>query len=407
MDSPLSARRILLAVTGSIAAYKSCDLIRLLAGAGAQVQAMVSESGERFVGRATLQALSGRPVLSGMFAGAGAADGMDHIASVRQADAMVIAPASANVIARLAAGLADDLVAAAAVAADCPIVIAPAMNRQMWESPAVQRNVRQLAEDGVVIVGPDCGWQACGEIGRGRMAEPELIAARIGRLLAADLPLAGRTVVVSAGATATVLDEMRVISNLSTGRMGCAVAAAAAAAGARVVLLAARLQVQVPDAIDEVRTVVTNDELMAASLAVAGSADAYIGVAAVADWQPAAAATGKPARQRSLSLQLEPTEDIIAAVAGLADAPLCIAFAAESGSDAIAGARRKMRAKGVDAIVAAPVAANLGGEGCDLTLLGRGLRRDFGPMDKRQAAAILIEHVGQMLPKSASGLRRA
>ena len=171
------------------------------------------------------------------------------------------------------------------------------MNRQMWESPAVRRNVRQLAADGALIVGPESGWQACGEIGAGRMAEPEQIVERLGRLLAGGrFPLAGRTVVVSAGATAVALDEMRVLSNFSSGRMGCAVAAAAAAAGARVLLLAARLQARVPAGIDEVIEVSTNDELMAASLAAAAGADAYIGVAAVADWQPVERAAGKPAR---------------------------------------------------------------------------------------------------------------
>ncbi|MCY4324959.1 MAG: bifunctional phosphopantothenoylcysteine decarboxylase/phosphopantothenate--cysteine ligase CoaBC [Betaproteobacteria bacterium] len=409
MSDSFSGKRILLAVTGSIAAYKSCDLIRLLGERGASVQVALSESGARFVGAATFQALTGQPVLAGMFSAA-SADGMDHISAGRAADVMLIAPASANTIAKLAVGIADDIVTAAAAAADVPLVLAPAMNRQMWESPANQRNVRHLAADGATLVGPESGWQACGEIGAGRMADPESIVAQLDRLFAAGAqPLAGRTVVVSAGATAVALDEMRVLSNLSTGRMGCAVAAAAAAAGARVVLLAARLQVPVPAGIDEVIEVVTNDDLMAASQAAAVTADAYIGVAAVADWQPAQRSSGKPSRRQALNLRLQPTADIIAAVAGCSPAPVCIAFAAESGADPVAAARRKMERKAVDAIVVAPVAANLGGDDCDLVVLGKGTRKDFGPMSKQQAAGLLIEHVAGMLRTSSEtgGLRQA
>ena len=402
--SSLKGKHILLGITGSVAAYKAAHLIRLLTDAGASVQATLTPAAQHFIGIATIQALTGRPVLTDMFAGTGSPDGMDHIAAVRKADIMVIAPATASTLARIASGTADDPVAALACAATCPILLAPAMNHEMWANPAVTRNIALLRADGRQLVEPASGELACGEHGPGRLAEPTTIVAAITACLTSSIrtdSLTGRTVVVSAGATAENIDDMRILTNRSSGRMGFAIAAAARDAGAQVRLIAATTAVAPPAGMARTVIVTNVDQMHKEALRQARGADAFFAVAAVSDFRPRQRQPGKIPRQAGpLTLELEACPDVIAAVATQRNAPFCIAFAAAAGSmpTAIKAARAKMKTKGVTAIVASPIAANLGGTNCDLVFLAARTRVALGPQTKAAAAAQLITLVAARLP---------
>ena len=399
----MANKRILLGITGSVAAYKAAELVRLLTAANAQVEVAMTSAAQRFIGPATLQALSGRPVLTSMWDGP-SPDGMDHIASVRKADIMVVAPASASAIARIANGFADDVVAALASASSCPVAVAPAMNREMWARPALQRNLRTLRGDGVLVFDPGAGELACGEHGQGRLAEPAQIVAGISRLLAGRaLPLAGFSVAVSAGATVEQIDDMRVLTNRSSGKMGFALAEAAACAGAAVHLIAARVSVPVPAGMASVVNVGDVASMRRAALRLAPKVDAYASVAAVSDYRARKRVRGKLKRSDSgLSLELVPTADIIAEVAALPDKPYCVAFAAESAASeqSVKAARAKLRAKGVDAIVASPLAENLEGDSCELTFIpARGAALALGRISKRAAGDKIVQQLAKRLSK--------
>lgn len=400
----LSGRRVLVGITGSVAAYKAALLVRLLTDRGAEVEAAMTVPATRFIGAATVQALTGSPPVTDMFAGDGSPDGMDHIAAVRRADIMVIAPASASSIARLACGLADDPVSALACAATCPVMVAPAMNREMWASPAVARNVAALRADGRLVVEPDSGELACGEHGDGRLAEPERIADRIeaavGRRGGADL--SGRAVVVSTGSTAEPIDPMRVISNRSSGRMGVAMAEALRDAGAAVRLVAAQVQVPLPQGMD--RTVRASDvaSMRRAVLRECRGADAYVSVAAISDFRPRRRSRSKlPRAEGGATIELVACPDVIAEVAALPDAPYCVAFSADGkgGAESLRVAREKMRAKGVQAVVASPIPGNLGGDSCDLTFLAGRSKVAIGPASKRAAADRIAALLSARLPR--------
>ncbi len=381
--------RILVGVSGGIAAYKAVVLVRRLVEAGVEVRVVMTEAATHFVTPLSFQAVSGHPVRITLL-DAEAESGMDHIALARWADAVVIAPASADLMARLAAGMADDLLTTLCLATEAPVHLAPAMNRQMWAHPATQANRDTLLARGVTLLGPDAGAQACGETGAGRMLEPEAIAAA----LLAGRPrqdLAGRHVVVTAGGTREPIDPVRFIANRSSGRMGFAIAAEAARRGAVVTLIAGPSSLSTPVGVRHVE-VETAAEMQAAVESIA-SMDIFVGAAAVADYRVAEPAGHKlKKRGEALTLELVPNPDIIAGVAARADRPFVIGFAAETGhlrdyADA------KRRAKGMDLVCANEVGDGRGFDRPDnaLLLLWDGGERDLPRAEKERLAAQIFD----------------
>jgi len=348
----LAGRHVVLGLTGGIACYKAAELTRDLVKAGASVQVVMTEAAEHFIGAATLQALSNRPVFTSQW-DAREANNMAHINLTRGAHALLVAPASADFIAKLAGGRADELLSLACLArpiAACPLLLAPAMNREMWANPATQRNVAQVVADGAVVLGPAVGDQACGEVGQGRMLEAwelrdELIA------LFQPKRLAGRSMLVTAGPTFEAIDPVRGITNLSSGKMGFAVARAAAEAGARVTLVAGPVALATPRGVTRV-DVQSAQQMHDAVLPLAGAHDVFVATAAVADWRPqqVAAQKIKKAGHGVSSLALSANPDILAAVAALPQRPFCVGFAAET-SDLARHARDKLKRKNLELIV--------------------------------------------------------
>ena len=389
-------KHILLGVTGGIAAYKTPDLVRRLREAGADVRVVLTDAAAAFVTPLTLQAVSGRPVHQALLS-AEAESGMGHIELARWADLLLIAPATADFMARLTHGFADDLLTACCRATRAPIAIAPAMNVGMWQNAATQRNLRQLIDDGVRVFGPGSGSQACGEVGEGRMLEPlELVA-----LCAAQFgggALAGRRVVVSAGPTFEDLDPVRFIGNRSSGRMGYAIAEAARAAGATVTLVSGPVALADPPgiAVQRVRSAL---DMRAAVLAAVAAADVYIGTAAVADYRPAAPAGQKIKKDRdAFTVELVRNPDILSEVAALPRRPFTVGFAAET-DDVVGYARRKLDDKRLDMIAANAVGVGLGFETDDnaLTLLWPGGQRELPRASKAALARELIAVIAERL----------
>ncbi|WP_448508589.1 bifunctional phosphopantothenoylcysteine decarboxylase/phosphopantothenate--cysteine ligase CoaBC [Immundisolibacter sp.] len=396
----LANKHILLGVSGGIAAYKAPDLVRRLRDAGAQVQVVLTAAGSAFITPLTLQAVSGQPVHQELLS-AQAESGMGHIELARWADLILIAPCTADFMARLAHGLAGDLLGACCLAARVPIAIAPAMNAGMWDSPATQRNLRQLQADGVQVFGPASGSQACGEVGEGRLLEPvELVAlcAQLLRDAPGTGPLAGRKVLITAGPTLEDLDPVRFLGNRSSGRMGHAVAQAAREAGAQVLLISGPVALADPPGVVVQRVRSALDMHRAVLAAVAGM-DVFIGTAAVADYRPAQPAAQKIKKtHESLTVELVRNPDILAEVAARADRPFTVGFAAET-DDVLTYARRKLEEKRLDLIAANTVGAGRGFEVDDnaLTLLWPGGQRELPRASKAALARQLIEVIGERL----------
>ncbi len=345
----LSNKRILLGVSGGIAAYKSAELVRRLREAGAEVRVVMTAGATQFITPLTLQALSGQTVRTELF-DAQAEAAMGHIELARWADAVLIAPASANTLARLAQGLADDLLSTLCLATRAPLLVAPAMNHVMWEHPATQANMTTLRERGVHICGPGVGSQACGESGPGRMLEPAELIVELAQLFNVGA-LAGLRVLMTAGPTREAIDPVRFISNRSSGKMGYAIAAAAAEAGARVVLVSGPVALPPPERVECIYVESASD-MQAAVMARVHDCDIFIGTAAVADYRPQAVAEHKLKKHTAaLHLDLERTTDILAAVAALHPAPFTVGFAAETERLA-EHARSKRMAKSLDMIAA-------------------------------------------------------
>ena len=348
----LEGKRILLGVTGGVAAFKAAYLARELQRRGAAVQAILTEAATHFVGTATFQALTGQPVFTDQW-DTRIDNVMAHIELSRAADAVLIAPASADFLAKLAHGSCDDLLSTLCLARDCPLAVAPAMNRQMWSHPATQRNIAQLRADGVTVFGPDSGDQACGETGEGRMLEAEDIAELMEGFFVPKR-LAGRRVLITAGPTFEPIDPVRGITNLSSGRMGFAVARACRQAGAEVVLVAGPTALPTPAGVN--RRDVTTAEQMHRAVGAALDAehfDAFIAVAAVADWRVANYSASKLKKADgggAPALEFAQNPDILATVARRADAPYCVGFAAESEDLEANGAAKRAR-KGVPLLV--------------------------------------------------------
>ncbi|GIX31809.1 MAG: phosphopantothenoylcysteine decarboxylase [Porticoccaceae bacterium] len=351
MATALANKRVLLGVTGGIAAYKSAELVRRLQDAGATVRVVMTRAACEFVTPLTFQALSGHPVHTELLDPAAEA-AMGHIELARWADLVVVAPASADFLARLAAGEAGDLLTAVCLATPAPVVVAPAMNQGMWRNPATQHNLQRLAERGTRVLGPDEGQQACGDVGPGRMLEPTAIVAALADLFPAGL-LAGVRVVVTAGPTREPLDPVRFLSNRSSGKMGYAIAAAAAAAGARVLLISGPTALACPDRVERIE-VETALEMYRAALAAAADCQLFVAAAAVADYRPARPAPEKIKKEgkgETLTVELVRNPDIVAEVAALEPRPVTVGFAAET-SDLVAEATRKLHRKKLDAVVA-------------------------------------------------------
>lgn len=396
----LANKHILLGVTGGIAAYKAPELVRRLRDAGAQVQVVLTAAGGAFITPLTLQAVSGQPVHEELLS-AQAESGMGHIELARWADLILVAPCTADFMARLAHGLAGDLLGACCLAARVPIAIAPAMNAGMWDSPATQRNLRELQADGVQVFGPASGSQACGEVGAGRLLEPVELVDCCAALLG-DQPnvgaLAGRKVLMTAGPTFEDLDPVRYLGNRSSGRMGYAVAQAAREAGAEVLLISGPVALADPPGVTVQRVRSALDMHRAVLDAVAGM-DVFIGTAAVADYRPAQPAGQKIKKTReSLTVELVRNPDILAEVAARADRPFTVGFAAET-DDVLGYARRKLEEKRLDLIAANTVGAGQGFEVDDnaLTLLWPGGQRELPRASKAALARDLIAVIAQRL----------
>ncbi|QDX82766.1 phosphopantothenate synthase [Denitratisoma sp. DHT3] len=392
----LQGRRIVLGITGGVAAYKAAELTRLLVKAGAAVDVVLTEAGARFVGPQTFQALSGRPVWTALWDDR-MANGMAHIDLTRGADALLVAPATADFLAKMAQGLADDLLSTLALARACPLLAAPAMNRQMWDNPATRRNVAQLRADGVTLLGPASGEQACGEVGEGRMLE----AAEIFEDLLAFLQpkvLAGKRVLMTAGPTFEPLDPVRGITNASSGKMGFALARACAEAGAEVTLVAGPTAQPTPRGVTR-RDVGSALEMRDAVLAALPGQDVFIGVAAVADYRPLAAAEHKIKKSGAqLTIELTPNPDILAEVAARPDAPFCVGFAAESRNLA-EYAEGKRRAKQLPLVVGNLVQDGLGGDSNAVTLFDAAGAHPLPVADKLTVARGIIVHIAALLAR--------
>ncbi len=388
-----SPRRILLGITGGIAAYKAAELCRLLIKDGADMQVVMTAAACRFVTPITLQALSGKRVATDLWDGT-VDDGMGHIELSRDRDLIVIAPASADFLAKLAGGLADDLLSTLCLARECPLLVAPAMNRQMWENAATQRNVMQLAADGVRIAGPTSGDQACGEVGMGRMLEAEEIRREI---LAAMQPavLADTRVLVTAGPTFEAIDAVRGITNRSSGRMGYAVAQAALEAGAQVTLVSGPTALTPPAGARLVSVVSAQDMLEAVNVHAA-DCDIFIGVAAVGDYRVAKPRAQKMKKtDQALTLELVPTVDILASVAGRPNPPFCVGFAAES-HNLEQFAEDKRRRKKLPLLAANLAHDAIGTEETELVLLDDQGRHPLPKAPKLTQARLLVQHIARL-----------
>jgi len=400
--SELAGQRILLGVSGGIAAYKAADLVRRLQDAGAEVRVVMTEGAQQFVTATTFQALSGYPVGTTLWDAAAEA-AMGHIELARWASRIVIAPASADAIARLAHGIANDLLSTICLASEAPLTLVPAMNRMMWAHAATQANVATLLSRGATVLGPGEGDQACGEIGAGRMLEPLQIVAALAALSQPPL-LAGRRVLISAGPTFEDLDPVRFLGNRSSGKMGFALAAAAAAMGAKVVLVAGPVNLATPAGVERI-DVRRAAQMRAAVLQALPGQDVYIGAAAVADYAPSETLPQKIKKSgETLDLKLVRTPDILAEVASHAARPrLVVGFAAET-NDIDTYAQDKLRRKGLDLIAANDVSAQgIGFESEDnaLAVFSHEGRSDIARGPKRQVAGALLALIAARLGASA------
>lgn len=387
-------KRIVLGVTGGVAAYKAAELTRLLVKAGAQVDVVLTAAGAQFVGAATFQALTGRPVWQALW-DERMGNGMAHIDLTRGAAALLVAPATADFMAKLAHGFADDLLSTLCLARDCPLLVAPAMNRQMWDSPPTQRNVAQIRADGVAVLGPAAGEQACGEVGEGRMLE----AAEIFDDLVAFLqpkPLAGKRALLTVGPTFEALDPVRGLTNQSSGKMGFALARAFAEAGAEVTVVAGPVALPTPRGVQRIDVQSALQMREAVMQALPGQ-QVFVGVAAVADFRPKASAEHKIKKgSASLVIELEANPDILAEVAARPDAPLCVGFAAES-RDLATYAEGKRVGKKLALVVGNLVQDGFGGDTNAVTLFDAAGAHALPPAEKSTVARAIVGHVATLL----------
>ncbi len=395
----LAGRHIVLGLSGGIACYKAAELTRALVKEGATVQVVMTEAAEHFITAVTLQALSNREVYASQW-DPRAPNSMAHINLTREADAVLVAPASADFIAKLLHGRADDLLSLMCLARPierCPLLVAPAMNREMWAHPATQRNIAQLRADGATVLGPGAGEQACGEVGDGRMLEPREL---LDELIAFFQPkaLLGKRLLITAGPTFEPIDPVRGITNLSSGKMGFAIARAAAEAGAEVTLVAGPVHLPTPRHVKRI-DVRTAQQMHDAVLPLAPRHDVFVATAAVADWRPATLSAHKikkDGKKLAPSFELTENPDILAAVARLPDRPYCVGFAAES-HDLLKHAREKLERKNVPLIVGNLGPATFGQDDNALTLVDAAGHRELPRADKLTLARALIAEIAARL----------
>ena len=398
MSGPFQDKRVLLGISGSIAAYKAVDLASKLTQAGAVVDVLMTYSATHFITPLTFRSITHRPVLVDLF-DINSPQAIEHVALAKSADVLVAAPATAHLIAKLALGLADDPISVIALATSAPLVLAPAMDANMWQHPAVQRNVQTLTQRGAVIVGPGQGRLASGLVGWGRVAETPELMGRIAQTLGAHGDLSGRAIVVSAGGTQEPIDPVRVITNRSSGKMGYAIAEAARDRGADVILIKAPTALDDPPGV-RVVPVETAEEMRQAVQDAARSADALVMAAAVADYRPAAPSSHKMKKEAAseLAIDLERTTDIIASVpSGIVKA----AFAAES-DDLLGNARAKLRSKGADLVVANDITIPDAGFGADTNkvwLLDENSELELPLMPKYDVAMAILDRIAALLHK--------
>lgn len=398
----LANKKIVLGISGGIAAYKSAELVRALIQEGAEVQVVMSESAMQFITPVTMQALSGKPVFSSQW-DARISNNMAHIELSRKADAILIAPASADLMAKLSLGLADDLLTTMCLARDCPLLIAPAMNLQMWAHPATQRSLQRLQNDGVAVLGPGSGDQACGEVGMGRMLEPSELCEQLIAFFQPQV-LSGKRVLITAGPTFEAIDPVRGITNLSSGKMGFAIAQAAVEAGAEVHLIAGPCDLPTPlQSTGRIKrtNVITGEEMHRATLASA-DCDVFFAVAAVADWTIANRASQKIKRQEQSGLHLEfrSNPDILLDMAKLAkrkSKPYCVGFAAETDRLGKHSKEKRIR-KGIPMIVGNIGPTTFGLDTNEILVVDEEGSKNLGRASKLELARKLIAIVGSRLP---------
>ncbi|WP_428414772.1 bifunctional phosphopantothenoylcysteine decarboxylase/phosphopantothenate--cysteine ligase CoaBC [Methylibium sp.] len=397
----LANRQLVLGLSGGVACYKAAELLRLLVKAGAGVRVVMTDAAQQFITPVTMQALSGQPVLTSQW-DAGEPNNMAHINLTRDADAVIVVPASADLMAKLAQGRADDLLSLLCLArpiARCPLLLAPAMNREMWAHPATQRNVVQLRADGATILGPANGDQACGEIGDGRMLEAaELFEDIVAQL--APKPLAGERVLITAGPTFEAIDPVRGLTNRSSGKMGFALARAAREAGAEVTLVAGPVHLPTPRGVRRI-DVQSAEQMLAAVLPLAVTHGIFVATAAVADWRPARLAEHKikkDGKKQAPSFELTENTDILATVAALPKPPYCVGFAAESEQLAV-HARAKLERKRLPLVVGNLGPATFGRDDNALLLVDahgeQPLPADGGTADKLTLARALVAEIAR------------
>ncbi|WP_321792446.1 bifunctional phosphopantothenoylcysteine decarboxylase/phosphopantothenate--cysteine ligase CoaBC [Caballeronia sp. J97] len=398
----LAGKHLVLGLTGGIACYKIAELTRLLIKAGATVQIAMTEAATQFITPVTMQALSGRPVYISQW-DARMPNNMPHIDLSREADAIVIAPASTDFLAKLAHGMCDDLLSTLCIARDCPLLVVPAMNRQMWQNPATQRNVGQLRADGVEVLGPDSGSQACGEVGDGRMIEPEAAFEAICAFFQPKI-LRGQRVLITAGPTFEPLDPVRGITNRSSGKMGFALARAAAQAGADVHLVAGPVSLPTPWGVHR-EDVQTAQEMHDAVMAATPDADIFIAVAAVADWRVDHVSEQKIKKTADVlpTFTFIENPDILATVARQPNPPYCVGFAAESGNLDVNGAEKRKR-KGVPLLIGNIGQLAFGRDDNEVVLFEESGTTPLPRADKQQLARTLIAEIAKRAPKTGGPL---
>ena len=392
-----SRKKILLGVTGGIAAYKAAELVRRLSERDIEVHVVMTQAACGFITPVTMQALSGNPAYTDMW-DPRIRDNMAHIELSRDKALIVIAPATADFMAKLASGLADDLLSTLCLARDCPLVVAPAMNRQMWEHPATQRNVAQLRADGVEVLGPASGGQACGEVGMGRMLEAPQIAEAVAALLAPK-SLHGVRMLITAGPTFEAVDAVRGLTNKSSGKMGYAVARAAVEAGAHVTLISGPTSLSAPYKVERV-DVVSADDMLSAVKQHVSHAEVFVSVAAVADYRPAQVSEQKIKKTDSARiLELVPNTDILAWVAALPKPPFCVGFAAES-ENLAQYAEEKRKRKKLPLLAANLAQHAIGADDNEITLFDDQGSHALPRAPKEVVARQLVAHIAKLYKQS-------
>lgn len=391
------SKHILLGISGGIAAYKSCELIRLLKKQGHSVSVVMSKASTEFISPLTFQALSGNPVLTDTHENS-LGNGMAHINLTREADALVIAPATANTIAKISHGIADNLLANLVAARKCPLAVAPAMNVEMWNNPANLRNIEQLRSDGITVFQPAYGEQACGEIGLGRMLEAADLADLISDLWTPKI-LLGKRILITAGATFEAIDPVRGITNISSGQMGTALARTCRAAGAKVTLIYGQLQTTIPTGLFHTEQAVSAEEMFRAVHNHITNQDVFISVAAVADYKVKNSSSQKMKKDGSGKvpiIELTENPDILASIASLPTPPFCVGFAAES-ERVLEYARIKRIRKNIPMLVANQISQSMGKTTNQITIIDDENEISFPETDKRQAADNIVQHLAARL----------